>query len=77
MKSKKARKRLRLVEGLLTKVIEKYKRQSNVVELLGTAKTAVSGALTKLPKASKKPPARAAKSAQKAAAATSSGAKAS
>lgn len=64
MKVKKARKRLRRVEDLLTTVIEKYGgAHRNVQELLDAAKTAVTGALTSLPRSEngKKPPARASK----------------
>jgi hypothetical protein len=60
MKTKKARKRLRRVEDLLTNVIEKYKKP-NVHELLGAARLAVTGALTKLPKQARKPVTKAAK----------------
>lgn len=65
MKAKKARKRLRRVEDLLTTVIEKYSTpKPTVQELLGTAKTAVSGAITNLQPPVKKPPVRAPKARQ-------------
>jgi hypothetical protein len=67
MKVKKARKRLRRVEDLLTAVIEKYRApKSDVRNLLDTAKTAVSGAITNLPHSTngKKPPVREAKARQ-------------
>jgi hypothetical protein len=67
MKVKKARKRLRRVEDLLTTVIKKYNPpKSDVRELLDAAKTAVEGVLTSLPRSAngKKPPERAAKARQ-------------
>ena len=67
MKAKKARKRLRRVEDLLATVIKKYSpKKRDVHELLDTAKTAVAGVLTSLPRSAngKKPPVRAAKARQ-------------
>ena len=63
MKAKKARKRLRRVEGLLTTVIDNYNAaKDGIRDLLGTAKTAVADAVTTLERqAEKKPPARAGK----------------
>ena len=57
MKARKARKRLRRVEDLLSTVIKKFDTsERSVHDLLGTAKSAVSGALTSLPRSAKKPP---------------------
>ena len=63
MKARKARKRLRRVEELLTTVIEEYS-EGGVHDLLDTAKTAVTNALTSLPRSNRKPPSRAAKARQ-------------
>jgi|ERR1041385_1649082 hypothetical protein len=59
MKSKKARKRLRQVDGLLAAVIKRYRSAtSGVHELLDTAKKAVDSAMISLQKpVTKKPPA--------------------
>ena len=61
MKAKKASKRLRRVEGLLTAILDGYATaEHEVLELLDKAKTAVSAAMTSMDKlAAKKPPARA------------------
>jgi len=49
MKAKRAHKRLRRVEELLTNVIEKYDAQGNFHEFLETAKAAIAEAMTSLP----------------------------
>jgi hypothetical protein len=70
MKAKKALKRLGKAEAILSNVIEQYDGQTNVREMLGTAKATVarakaavdSVASAKDGKAGKKPPAKADKS---------------
>ena len=67
MKSKKARKRLRRVEGLLTAVIDNFNvANDGIRDLLGTAKAAVADAVTTLERqVERKPPTRATKPGQR------------